>query len=127
MWARGLDWLWRPADNREVAGSSPAGPTIMVGVLVFVLVAPRRFKRLAELFNFKFVSAESGVELLSALRLALSFKPKTIFVARGLVEEIEDGYRRFKFENPIPLIIEVDLPEDLTAILLREKHDLVGY
>ncbi len=123
MWARGLDWLWRPADNREVAGSSPAGPTIMVRVLVFVLVAPRRFKRLAELFNFKFVSAENGAELLPALRLALSFKPKTIFAAKGLVEEIEDEYRRFKYEIPIPLIIEVDLPEDLTAILLSDEHN----
>ena len=123
MWARGLDWLWRPADNREVAGSSPAGPTIMVRVLVFVLVAPRRFKRLAELFNFKFVSAENGAELLPALRLALSFKPKTIFAAKGLVEEIDDEYRRFKYEIPIPLIIEVDLPEDLTAILLSDEHN----
>jgi len=92
----------------------------MVRVLVFVLVAPRRFKRLAELFNFKFVSAENGAELLPALRLALSFKPKTIFAAKGLVEEIEDEYRRFKYEIPIPLIIEVDLPEDLAVFFVEQ-------
>ena len=120
MWARGLDWLWRPADNREVAGSSPAGPTIVVGVLVFVFVAPRRFKRLAERFSFKFVSVESGAELLCALRFALSFKPMAIFVARELIEGIEDEYRRFKFENPIPLIIEVDLPEDLAVFFVEQ-------
>ena len=39
FWARSLAWLERPADNREVPGSNPGGPTFrFITVFLWVIL-----------------------------------------------------------------------------------------
>ena len=62
-----------------------------------------------------------------ALRVAFAYKPKVVFVAKELIEDIREEFMMFKYENPIPIIVEVDMPEEFSGSFLeRIKCGQVG-
>ena len=98
-----------------------------MGNLNIVLIAPRRYVHLARLFSLRIVSADNGSELMHALRAAFAYKPKVIFVAKELIKDIHEEFVLFKYENPIPIIVEVDMSEKFSdSFLERIKCEHIG-